>query len=173
MGTRSQRWTVVWRDNEKPADFAEWEAMVAAAIAPYPGHFAVGFYETAEGWRFTTAWRDAADPGEGGVGAAVDPSAIRRPIYQALTKAGKPLVDDGHGRAPEAGGSPDAPSPAWDAVRGARDPEPADAGEALSDEQIDGLARIVGAGGSAALIRRLAAEVLALRRELEKLRPKP
>jgi hypothetical protein len=65
VGTRDRRWTVVWRDNVKPADFAEWEAIVADALEPYPGEFGVGFYETTDGWTFTTGWRDVVGREDG------------------------------------------------------------------------------------------------------------
>ena len=79
MGTRDRRGTVVWRDNVKPADFAEWEAIVAAALEPYPGEFGVGFYETTDGWTFTTGWCDVVGRADGRVRASGDPSAIPAP----------------------------------------------------------------------------------------------
>ena len=168
MGARDPRWTVVWRDNLKPADFAEWEAIVAAALEPYPGEFGVGFYETAEGWSFTTGWRDVTGMATNGrVPAGGDPSAIRRPIHQALTQAGKPLAGDAHVRARE----PDGPAPSGpfvpDEARPVAD-EPVAPGDRFTDAQIDALARIAVTGVHGALIRRLAAEVRALRDEMKR-----
>jgi hypothetical protein len=173
LGTRTQRWSVVWRDNLKPADFAEWEAIVAAAIEPYPGNFGVGFYETAQGWSFTTGWLDVTgvESEARGPRVAGGPSAIRRPIHQALTRAGKPLAGDAHVRAGDPGGSAETGPVVGDEVRGSRVGRPTSDDEPFTDAQVDTLARIADGEGSALLIRRLAAEVRALREELKKARP--
>jgi len=171
VGARNQRWTVVWRDHVKPADFAEWEAIVAAAIAPFPGEFGVGFYETADGWSFTTGWRDVTGmETEGRARAGGDPSAIRRPIHQALIQAGKPLAGDAHVRARD----PDGPAPSGPLVPDEARPAPADPAapdECFTDAQIDALARVAVNGVHGALIRRLAVEVRALRDEVKKAPP--
>jgi hypothetical protein len=168
LGSPGPRWTVVWRDNVKPADFAEWEAIVAAALEPYAGEFGVGFYETADGWTFTTGWRDLVgrEP-DGGLRASGDPSAIRRPIHQALTRAGKPLARDAHIRARDPDGSGDPGPPAPDEARRGRE-DPAAEDERFTDGQIDALSRIAVTDVHGALIRRLAAEVRALRDALKK-----
>ena len=163
MGPPSPRWTVVWRDNVKPADFAEWEAIVAAALEPYPGEFGVGFYETTDGWTFTTGWRDVVGrEADGRLRPSGDPSAIRRPIHQALARAGKPLARDAHLRARD----PDGPAlPGFtipDEARGGSEDHAPDA-ERFTDAQIDALARIAVTDVHGTLIRRLAAEVRALR----------
>jgi hypothetical protein len=165
VGAPDQRWTVVWRDNLKPADFAEWEAIVAAALEPYAGEFGVGFYETAEGWSFTTGWRDVtAVATNGRMPAGGDPGAIRRPIHQALTQAGKPLAGDAHVRVRE----PDGPAPPGPFVPDEMRSVPDDSlarNDGFTDAQIDALARIALTGVHGALIRRLAVEVRALRDE--------
>lgn len=167
MGARNQRWTVVWRDNLKPADFAEWEAIVADAIAPYPGEFGVGFYETNEGWTFTTGWRDVTGlQTNGRVRVTGDPSAIRRPIHQALTQAGKPLAGDAHVRAREPDGPAEAGPVILDETRAVLDDSGAE-GDRFTDAQIDALSRVAFTGVHGALIRRLAAEVRALRDEVK------
>jgi hypothetical protein len=161
----------VWRDNLKPEDFAEWEAIVAAAIEPYPGEFGVGFYETAEGWTFTTGWRDVIGlETEGRVRAIGDPGAIRRPIHQALTRAGKPLAGDAHVRARDPDGPAyPAPTVADETRTAPEDPLAEDA--RFTDAQIEALARVAFTGVHGALIRRLAAEVRALRDEMKKTAP--
>ena len=171
MGARDQRWTVVWRDNLKPSDFAEWEAIVGAAIEPYPGEFGVGFYETAEGWSFTTGWRDVVGgQTEGRVHAGGDPSAIRRPIHQALTQAGKPLARDAHIRARDPDGPAEAGPVILDETRAVLDDAGAE-GDRFTDAQIDALSRVAFTGVHGALIRRLAAEVRALRDEVKRAPP--
>ena len=161
---------VVWRDNVKPADFAEWEAIVAAALEPYPGEFGVGFYETAEGWTFTTGWRDVVGrETDGRVSASGDPGAIRRPIHQALTQAGKPLARDAHIRARDLDGNADPGPPVPDDARGGAEDPPAEA-ERFTDAQIDALSRIAVTDVHGALIRRLASEVRALRDGIKKAR---
>ena len=168
MGARNQRWTVVWRDNLKPADFAEWEAIVGDAIAPYPGEFGVGFYETAEGWTFTTGWRDVTGlQTDGRVRVTGDPSAIRRPIHQALTQAGKPLAGDAHVRARDPDGPADSSRFVPDETRAVPE-DPAAEDDRFTDAQIEALARVAFTGVHGALIRRLAAEVRALRDEMKK-----
>jgi hypothetical protein len=171
VGARDQRWTVVWRDNVKPADFAEWEAIVADAIAPFAGEFGVGFYETAEGWSFTTGWRDVTGmETEGRARASGDPSAIRRPIHQALTRAGKPLAGDASVRARD----PDGPAPSGPLVPDEARPGPADPAaldDRFTDAQIDALVRVPVTGVHGALIRRLAVEVRALRDEVKQAPP--
>ena len=169
-----RRWTVVWRDNVKPADFAEWEAIVAAAIEPYPGDFGVGFYETAEGWSFTTGWLDLAGLAADGQGmrAGGDPRAIRRPIHQALIRAGKPLARNAHASAhdPHAQAPAFLPSPARpfaEETRGTAEDPPTEP-DRLTDAQVDALARHADATAHGALIRRLAAEVRALRDAMKK-----
>jgi hypothetical protein len=167
VGARDQRWTVVWRDNLKPADFAEWEAIVADAIAPYPGEFGVGFYETAEGWSFTTGWRDVTGlQTDGRVRVTGDPGAIRRPIHQALTQAGKPLAGDAHVRARDPDGPAESSRFVPDEMRAA--PEDPAAEDRFTDAQIEALAGVAFTGVHGALIRRLAAEVRALRDEVKK-----
>ena len=171
MGAQSGRETVVWRDNVKPPDFEEWEAIVAATLEPYAGHFGVGFYETSAGWSFTTGWLDVigVEGDARGVRAAGDPGAIRRPLHQALTRAGKPLAEDAHVRARD----PDAPAAAGpvapDEAGGASADAPAPE-EPLTDAQVDALANLTDPGGTGTLIRRLAAEVHILREEIRKAR---
>ena len=167
VGTRDRRWTVVWRDNVKPADFAEWEAIVADALEPYPGEFGVGFYETTDGWTFTTGWRDVVGREDGRVRASGDPGAIRRPIHQALTQAGKPLAADAHLRARDPDGPVDSGAALPDDARGAAE-DPAPDLERFSDAQIDALSRIAVTDVHGALIRRLAAEVRVLRDGMKK-----
>ena len=169
VGTRDRRWTVVWRDNVKPADFAEWEAIVADALEPYPGEFGVGFYETTDGWTFTTGWRDVVGREDGRVRASGDPSAIRRPIHQALTQAGKPLAADAHLRARDPDGPVDSDGVVADDARGGAE-DPAWDAEQFTDAQIDALSRIAVTDVHGALIRRLASEVRALRDGIKKAR---
>jgi hypothetical protein len=168
LGSPRPRWTVVWRDNVKPADFAEWEAIVAAALEPYAGEFGVGFYETADGWTFTTGWRDVVGrETDGRVHVSGDPGAIRRPIQQALARAGKPVARDAHVRAHDPDGPADSGLPVPDDMRsGAEDP--AAEIEGFTDAQIDALSRIAVTDVHGALIRRLAAEVRALRDAIRK-----
>ena len=159
-------------------------AIVAAALAPYPGEFGVGFYETAEGWTFTTGWRDVTGrQTDGRVRVTGDPSAIRRPIHQALTQAGKPLAGDAQMRALPAVRRRRSQHAArrgrlvqyghLERARADRLKRRACCGIPLSlqrgpDAQIEALARVAFTGVHGALIRRLAAEVRALRDEMKK-----
>jgi len=103
------------------------------------------------------------------VRASGDPGAIRRPIHQALTQAGKPLAADAHLRARDPDGPVDSGGAGADDARGGAE-EPASDPEQFTDAQIDALSRIAVTDVHGALIRRLASEVRALRDGIKKAR---